>query len=52
MRPTARSAVQPAVRSAGRPSRDIDKWLDLGLLMMSGAAIVAVVMWLQGALAG
>lgn len=47
MRPTANTDARPIGRST-----DLDKWLELGLLVASGAAILMVVTWIESALVG
>lgn len=49
MSPNAPSEAQP---SGHVSSADLDKWLELGLLVASGGAILVVVAWIESALAG
>lgn len=44
----------PVPMQQTRPARpsDVHKWLDLGLLVVSGSAILAVAAWVESALVG
>ena len=48
MRPITRPIIRPIIRSSG----DDHRWLELGLLIVSGGAILAVVGWIESALTG
>ena len=47
-----RLTARPTDHAAPRSGSDVHKWLDLALLVASGAAIMGVVVWLQNALSG
>ena len=48
MRPFIRPIARPIIRLGS----DAHRWLELGLLIASGGAILAVVGWIESALTG
>ena len=52
MRPITRPITRPIIRPIIRSSGDDHRWLELGLLIVSGGAILAVVGWIESALTG